>query len=140
MTLDLCPSSNWQAGIVPSVAAHPLARLHRMGVPVTLSPYPNVGSHFTGWSGGGCSGTGTCTVTLTGANLAQRKWMMMIDVRESNDRARMLRLGFGDARLPGAVVEALQNVARVIAFVGHEIARVFRCRRKSNGGQVLFRC
>jgi len=37
VTLDLCPSSNWQAGIVPSVSAHPLARLHRMGVPVTLS-------------------------------------------------------------------------------------------------------
>jgi adenosine deaminase len=37
VTLDLCPSSNWQAGIVPSVAAHPLARLHRLGVPVTLS-------------------------------------------------------------------------------------------------------
>ncbi len=37
ITLDLCPTSNWQAGIVPSVAEHPLARLHRMGVPVTLS-------------------------------------------------------------------------------------------------------
>jgi len=37
VTLDLCPSSNWQAGIVPSIAAHPLARLHRMGVAVTLS-------------------------------------------------------------------------------------------------------
>ncbi len=37
VTLDLCPSSNWQAGIVPSIAAHPLARLHRLGVPVTLS-------------------------------------------------------------------------------------------------------
>ncbi len=37
VTLDLCPSSNWQAGIVPSIAAHPLARLHRAGVPVTLS-------------------------------------------------------------------------------------------------------
>jgi adenosine deaminase len=35
--LDLCPTSNWQAGIVPSIAAHPLARLHRLGVPVTLS-------------------------------------------------------------------------------------------------------
>ncbi len=35
--LDLCPTSNWQAGIVPSVAAHPLARLHRAGVPVTLN-------------------------------------------------------------------------------------------------------
>ena len=37
VTLDLCPTSNWQAGIVPSVAAHPLARLHRAGVPVTLN-------------------------------------------------------------------------------------------------------
>ena len=37
ITLDLCPTSNWQAGIVPSIAAHPLARLHRAGVPVTLS-------------------------------------------------------------------------------------------------------
>jgi len=35
--LDLCPTSNWQAGIVPSLAAHPLARLHRAGIPVTLS-------------------------------------------------------------------------------------------------------
>ena len=37
ITLDLCPHSNWQAGIVPSVAAHPIGRLHRMGVPVTLN-------------------------------------------------------------------------------------------------------
>jgi adenosine deaminase len=37
VTLDLCPTSNWQAGIVPSIAAHPLARLHRLGVRVTLS-------------------------------------------------------------------------------------------------------
>ena len=37
VTLDLCPTSNRQAGIVPSLAAHPLARLHRAGVPVTLN-------------------------------------------------------------------------------------------------------
>ncbi len=37
VTLDLCPTSNVQAGIVESVAAHPLARLHRAGVSVTLS-------------------------------------------------------------------------------------------------------
>ncbi len=35
--LDLCPTSNYQAGIVPSLAGHPLARLHRAGVPVTLN-------------------------------------------------------------------------------------------------------
>ena len=37
VTLDLCPTSNWQAGIVPSVAEHPLARLDRVGVSVTLN-------------------------------------------------------------------------------------------------------
>ncbi|HEY7527071.1 MAG TPA: adenosine deaminase [Candidatus Limnocylindria bacterium] len=37
VTLDLCPTSNVQAGIVPSLAEHPLARLHRAGVSVSLS-------------------------------------------------------------------------------------------------------
>lgn len=37
VALDLCPTSNVQAGIVPSLATHPMARLHRAGVPVTLS-------------------------------------------------------------------------------------------------------
>src|SRR5207249_12029867 len=31
VTLDLCPTSNVQAGIIPSLRAHPLARLHRVG-------------------------------------------------------------------------------------------------------------
>jgi len=33
---------------------------------VTLTATADVGSIFTGWSGGGCSGTGTCVVSLTG--------------------------------------------------------------------------
>jgi adenosine deaminase len=37
VTLDLCPTSNVQAGIVRSVAEHPIAALFRAGVPVTLS-------------------------------------------------------------------------------------------------------
>jgi adenosine deaminase len=37
VVLDLCPTSNAQATIVPTVAEHPLARLHRAGNPVTLS-------------------------------------------------------------------------------------------------------
>jgi uncharacterized repeat protein (TIGR02543 family) len=35
------------------------------GTAVTLSQSPSAGSVFSGWSGGGCSGTGTCTTTVT---------------------------------------------------------------------------
>jgi adenosine deaminase len=37
VTLDLCPTSNVQASIYPTLASHPLGRLRRAGVPVTLS-------------------------------------------------------------------------------------------------------
>jgi adenosine deaminase len=37
IALDLCPTSNWQAGTHPTIADHPIARLHRAGVPVTLN-------------------------------------------------------------------------------------------------------
>ncbi len=34
---------------------------------VALSATPAAGSSFVGWSGGGCSGTGTCSVTMSAA-------------------------------------------------------------------------
>lgn len=34
---------------------------------VTLGAVASPGSNFTGWSGGGCSGTGSCVVTMTAA-------------------------------------------------------------------------
>jgi List-Bact-rpt repeat protein len=37
------------------------------GTSVTLTATPATGSVFTGWSGGGCSGTGSCELTLTTA-------------------------------------------------------------------------
>jgi adenosine deaminase len=37
VTLDLCPTSNVQAGVVPAISEHPLAALHRAGVSVTIS-------------------------------------------------------------------------------------------------------
>lgn len=35
------------------------------GTPVTLLAPPIAGSTFTGWSGGGCSGTGACVTTMS---------------------------------------------------------------------------
>ena len=37
------------------------------GTVVTLTAAAGAGQNFEGWSGGGCSGTGTCVVTLTAA-------------------------------------------------------------------------
>jgi Divergent InlB B-repeat domain len=37
------------------------------GSTVTLTESPASGSTFAGWSGAGCSGTGTCTVTMNAA-------------------------------------------------------------------------
>jgi adenosine deaminase len=37
VTLDLCPTSNVQAGVVASIEEHPIAELHRAGVSVTIS-------------------------------------------------------------------------------------------------------
>jgi len=34
--------------------------------PVTLTATPSTGWHFAGWSGDGCSGTGTCQVQMSG--------------------------------------------------------------------------
>jgi len=40
---------------------------YNSGTSVTLTASPKSGYTFTGWLGGGCSGTGTCTITMTGA-------------------------------------------------------------------------
>ncbi|MEA2197746.1 MAG: trimeric autotransporter adhesin, partial [Solirubrobacteraceae bacterium] len=39
--------------------------IYNQGTVVTLTATPAAGSRFAGWSGGGCSGTGTCMVTMS---------------------------------------------------------------------------
>jgi hypothetical protein len=42
------------------------SRSYPAGTVATLAAQPAVGSRFTGWAGGGCSGTAGCSVTLNG--------------------------------------------------------------------------
>jgi uncharacterized repeat protein (TIGR02543 family) len=44
------------------------------GQVVTLTATPTAGSTFGGWTGGGCSGTGTCMVTMTSAIAVQARF------------------------------------------------------------------
>src|SRR5207249_4903256 len=43
------------------------AATYASGSSVTLTAVPAAGSTFSGWSGGSCTGTGTCTVTMSAA-------------------------------------------------------------------------
>ncbi len=44
------------------------------GTSVTLTASPTAGSSFAGWSGAGCSGTSTCTVTMNAARAVDAKF------------------------------------------------------------------
>ena len=57
------------------------------GTGVTLTAIPAAGSTFTGWSEGGCSGTGSCNVTMTTATLRRRHLQAPEGLRGRN-RAR----------------------------------------------------
>lgn len=63
---------------------------------------------------------------LTGSSAAERKWVMLLDVPDSLERARMLRLGFGDALDFGTGLEELEY--RVIRLT-HAALSLPRYRR-----------
>jgi alpha-tubulin suppressor-like RCC1 family protein len=47
------------------------------GTVVTLTATPNGGSVFAGWTGGSCSGTGTCAVTLAAATTVSARFDLL---------------------------------------------------------------
>jgi hypothetical protein len=48
--------------------------MFRTGATVTLTARPDPGSSFAGWSGGGCSGTGPCTVTISASTAVEARF------------------------------------------------------------------
>ncbi|MEK6276238.1 MAG: hypothetical protein AABM30_13040, partial [Actinomycetota bacterium] len=51
------------------------------GTTVTLTAVPVAGSRFVGWSGEGCTGTGECTVTMTGARGVTATFVRLVLLR-----------------------------------------------------------
>ncbi len=47
---------------------------------VTLTASPAAGSSFIGWSGSGCSGTSTCTVTMSAARAVTAEFAVVFDL------------------------------------------------------------
>jgi adenosine deaminase len=91
LTLDLCPTSNVQAGIVASLAAHPLAVLHRAGVSVTLS---------------------TDDRTVSGTTLTDEIIAVSAALELSADELAAIALNaFDRAFAPSAVIEPLRGDA-----------------------------
>ena len=68
------------------------------GTKVTLSPRPAVGSVFAGWTGGGCSGTATCLVTMSAdqsvtATFASENTLTVTDAGTGNGTVEQLPRG-----------------------------------------------
>jgi DNA-binding response OmpR family regulator len=60
---------------------------------------------------------------LAGATPVERKWFMMLDVADGQERARLLRLGFGDALAPGLSLEELEQRVQRLVEQAHAIPR-----------------
>jgi adenosine deaminase len=91
ITLDLCPTSNVQAGIVERISEHPLARLHRAGVSVTIS---------------------TDDRTVTGTSLSEEMARAAVDLGLSPAELAAIALNaFDRAFAPASVIAPLRAEA-----------------------------
>ena len=62
-------------------------------------------------------------LSLSGSSLPQRKWIMLLEVADSAERARMLRMGFGDAIDFGASLEELEYRVQRLAHFAESLPR-----------------
>jgi adenosine deaminase len=91
ITLDLCPTSNVQAGIVADLSSHPIAALHRAGVKVTLS---------------------TDDRTVTGTSLSEEMARTANAVELTNDELASIALNaFASAFAPPVAVAPIRTGA-----------------------------
>jgi Tol biopolymer transport system component len=95
------------------------------GASVTLTATAEAGSEFVGWSGGGCSGTGTCPLTLNG------------DV-SITARFALVPPAAPDTKLGKSKINSKRHTA-TFAFKAIGTATGFRCALARNKARPAFR-
>ena len=104
------------SGINCSTTSNQCASGFASGTPVTLSAVPTpFSSTFTGWSGAGCSGTGTCVVTV---NQAQSAFATFTQVTYP---LNIIESGTGSGQVtssPAGIVCSLKKSQCSATFVG----------------------
>jgi hypothetical protein len=73
------------------------------GSTVTLTAAPKSGSSFLGWSGGGCSGTGTCKVTMSSAESVTADFVTVLHVVNPTLLVSVTGTGSGKVTSPGGI-------------------------------------
>ncbi|MBE7447929.1 MAG: hypothetical protein HS111_03260 [Kofleriaceae bacterium] len=82
---------------------------------VTLTATPDAGSTFTGWSGGGCSGTAACVVSVTAATTVTATFQAdrVLTVSTSGNGAGTVTSAPGGISCPGDCAEAYTHGSTV---------------------------
>jgi Big-like domain-containing protein/List-Bact-rpt repeat protein len=91
------------------------------GASVTLTAAAAAGSTFTGWSGAGCSGTGTCPLTLSGDRSVTATFTLLPP----------------NTRLAKSKVNSKKRTA-TFAFKAVGVATGFKCALARNGARLAF--
>ena len=94
---------------------------YNIGASVTLTATPDTDSAFTGWSGGGCSGTGTCVVTINANTSVTATFNSTLPPAGGQD----LTSGYYEAD-PANHISVTSSVAEGTGLTRNESAYVYR--------------